>query len=151
MSALQSNGLFNRLNWGEYLFSMLSDGIDEVSAMRSTIITGLLAIGVLALSPLVSTALPSNTVYSGVSTKGNLSVWRISRDNGAVSLCSFDGHINEPVCYPPSEGSKGGKFSVVFGDDVLSTWRINDATGAVSFCEYKAVSEPPICTPWSSK
>jgi len=93
----------------------------------------------------------SSVEYGGVSTKGNLSVWRISHENGAVSLCSFEGHINEPVCYPWSDKSEGAGFSIVAGDDVLSTWRINDATGAVSLCEYKAVTEPPICTPWSTR
>lgn len=88
--------------------------------------------------------------YSGVTTKGNLSVWRVNHLDGSVSLCSFEGHINEPVCYPWSAGAKGGSFSIVPGDDVLSTWRINASTGAVSLCEYKEVSDAPICTPWSA-
>lgn len=88
--------------------------------------------------------------FSGVSTKGNLSVWRINHENGAVSLCSFEGHANKPTCYPWSEGSKGDTFAIIPGDDVLSTWRINASNGAVSLCEYREVSDAPICTPWSS-
>ena len=89
--------------------------------------------------------------FSGVATKGNLSVWRINHVDGSVSLCSFEGHLNKPSCYPWSEASKGGEFSIIPGDDVLSTWRIDTATGAVSLCEYKEVSEPPVCTPWSKR
>lgn len=88
--------------------------------------------------------------FSGVSTKGNLSVWRINHDSGAVSLCSFEGHSNKPTCYPWSEGSAGEAFAIIPGDDVLSTWRINASTGAVSLCEYREVTESPICTPWST-
>ncbi len=87
--------------------------------------------------------------YSGVSTKGNLSVWRVNHQDGSVSLCSFEGHANEPACYPWSAGAEGGRFSIIPGDDVLSTWRINTSNGAVSLCEYKEVSRPPVCTPWS--
>jgi len=89
--------------------------------------------------------------YSGVSTKGNLSVWRVNHSNGAVSLCSFEGHKNEPSCYPWSTGGQPGNYQIIGGDDVLSTWRINATNGFVSLCEYKEVSEPPICTPWSSQ
>lgn len=87
--------------------------------------------------------------FSGVATKGNLSVWRINHANGSVSLCSFEGHLNQPACYPWSQSSTSGEFAIIPGDDVLSTWRINTATGAVSLCEYKEVSQPPVCTPWS--
>jgi hypothetical protein len=87
--------------------------------------------------------------FSGVSTKGNLSVWRVNHGNGAVSLCSFEGHKNEPVCYPWSAGGTAGNYQIIGGDDVLSTWRINASNGSVSLCEYKEVTEPPICTPWS--
>lgn len=104
----------------------------------------------LALMTLSPWAMASHGQFSGVSTKGNLSVWRINHEGGAVSLCSFEGHINQPVCYPWSASTKEGTFSIIPGDDVLSTWRINSATGAVSLCEYKEVSEPPICTPWST-
>ena len=89
-------------------------------------------------------------LFSGVSTKGNLSVWRINHRDGAVSLCSFEGHSNQPVCYPWSAGAKSGRFSMIPGDDVLSTWRIDAGNGAVSLCEYKEISDPPICTPWST-
>lgn len=89
--------------------------------------------------------------FSGTSTKGNLSVWRVNHSNGAVSLCSFEGHKNEPVCYPWSMSAKPGAYQIIGGDDVLSTWRINATTGFVSLCEYKEVSEPPICTPWSGQ
>lgn len=88
--------------------------------------------------------------FSGVSTKGNLSVWRINHANGAVSLCSFEGHASKPGCYPWSETSEGEAFAIIPGDDVLSTWRINTKTGAVSLCEYREVSESPVCTPWST-
>ena len=130
------------------VYSMFEAGINEVSVMRSMIKIGCLIAIVMTSSSL---ALSSVGEYSGVSTTGNLSVWRINHKNGAVSLCSFEGHINEPVCYPGSGASKGGNFSIVLGDDVLSTWRINGSTGSVSLCEYKAVTEPPICTPWSTK
>lgn len=103
----------------------------------------------LLLAALLPMANAQDATFSGVSTKGNLSVWRINHDDGAVSLCSFEGHINEPVCYPWSEGAKEGNFSMIAGDDVLSTWRINTDTGQVSLCEYKEVLKPPICTPWS--
>lgn len=96
-------------------------------------------------------ALADNGQYSGVSTKGNLSVWRVNHSNGSVSLCSFEGHKNEPQCYPWSMGAKPGNYEIIGGDDVLSTWRINAGTGFVSLCEYKEVTEPPICTPWSSQ
>ncbi len=89
--------------------------------------------------------------FSGVSTKGNLSVWRVSHEDGAVSLCSFEGHLNEPVCYPWSDGAEGENFAIIPGDDVLSTWRINTSSGAVSLCEYRDVSKSPICTPWSTR
>jgi hypothetical protein len=105
-----------------------------------------LALLLIVLSPMAGA---QEATFSGVSTKGNLSVWRINHDDGAVSLCSFEGHINEPVCYPWSEGAKEGNFSMIAGDDVLSTWRINIDTGQVSLCEYKEVVKPPICTPWS--
>ncbi|MDX9875380.1 MAG: hypothetical protein RBS88_10755 [Spongiibacteraceae bacterium] len=88
--------------------------------------------------------------FSGVSTKGNLSVWRINHGNGAVSLCSFEGHKEEPICYPWSAGGDAGSYEIIGGDDVLSTWRINASTGAVSQCEYFEVTEPPLCTPWSA-
>ena len=103
-----------------------------------------------ALLGLSSWVMAADGEFSGVSTKGNLSVWRINHVDGSVSLCSFEGHINEPVCYPWSKGSKEGNFDIISGDDVLSTWRINSASGAVSLCEYKEVTEPPICTPWST-
>lgn len=95
-------------------------------------------------------ALADQAGFSGVSTKGNLSVWRINHSNGAVSLCSFEGHVSKPTCYPWSESSKGEAFAIIPGDDVLSTWRINADNGAVSLCEYQDVSESPVCTPWSS-
>lgn len=94
---------------------------------------------------------PGHGQFSGFSTKGNLSVWRINHLDGSVSLCSFEGHINEPVCYPWSTPVKGEGFEIIAGDDVLSAWRINTTSGAVSLCEYKEVTEPPICTPWSSE
>jgi hypothetical protein len=99
--------------------------------------------------PALVTAEPNQ--FSGVSTRGNLSVWRVNHNDGAVSLCSFEGRTNEPQCYPWSASAKGGNFSMVPGDDVLSTWRINASSGAVSLCEYKEISDPPICTPWSQK
>lgn len=89
--------------------------------------------------------------FSGVSTKGNLSVWRVNHGNGAVALCSFEGYKNEPVCYPWSSGGAAGNYEIIGGDDVLSTWRINASTGAVSLCEYKEVTDPPACTPWSTQ
>lgn len=89
--------------------------------------------------------------FSGVSTKGNLSVWRVNHGNGAVALCSFEGYKNEPVCYPWSSGSAAGNYEIIGGDDVLSTWRINASSGAVSLCEYKEVTDPPVCTPWSTQ
>lgn len=94
---------------------------------------------------------PEHGQYSGFSTKGNLSVWRINHQDGAVSLCSFEGHINEPVCYPWSASTEGEGFAIISGDDVLSAWRINTLSGAVSLCEYKDVTAPPICTPWSTE
>lgn len=87
--------------------------------------------------------------YSGFSTKGNLSVWRIHHTDGSVSLCSFEGHNSQPACYPWSDPAKGKVFSIIPGDDVLSAWRINSETGSVSLCEYKEVTERPVCTPWS--
>jgi len=89
--------------------------------------------------------------FSGTATSGNLSVWRINHDTGQVSLCSFEGKLNAPECYPWSETIQRGKYKVIAGDDVLSTWRIDGATGMVSMCEYGDISEPPICTPWSDK
>ena len=118
--------------------------------MKSMISVGLSMAGLLIFASYAQ-ALSGDVEYSGVATKGNLSVWRINHENGVVSLCSFEGYINEPLCYPASEGSEGEDFAIVPGDDVLSTWRINGSTGAVSLCEYKAVTEPPICTPWSTK
>lgn len=97
-----------------------------------------------------SWAAADQTQFSGFTTKGNLSIWRIQHKNGAVSLCSYNGHINKPVCYPWSEGSEGKDFAIIPGDDALSTWRMNTETGAVSLCEYRKVTEPPICTPWST-
>ncbi len=88
-------------------------------------------------------------IFSGVSTKGNLSVWRINQTTGAVSLCSFEGNTHEPTCYPWSAVGEQGKYLIIAGTDVLSTWRINAATGAVSLCEYDDVEYPPVCTPWS--
>jgi len=87
--------------------------------------------------------------FSGVATRGNLSVWRANHQNGAVSLCSFEGHADQPDCYPWSASEPIGKFDIIQGDDVLSTWRINVITGDVSLCEYDEISAPPICTPWS--
>lgn len=89
--------------------------------------------------------------FSGISTRGNLSVWRINHGNGAVALCSFEGYKNEPVCYPWSGGGAAGNYEIIGGDDVLSTWRINASTGAVSLCEYKELTDPPACTPWSTQ
>jgi hypothetical protein len=100
---------------------------------------------------LATTTAAAEGQFSGVSTKGNLSVWRVNHGNGAVSLCSFEGHKNEPGCYPWSSGGAAGNYQIIGGDDVLSTWRINASTGAVSLCEYKDVANPPICTPWSSQ
>jgi hypothetical protein len=87
--------------------------------------------------------------FSGTATSGNLSVWRINQGTGQVSLCSFEGKINEPECYPWSKDEGRGNFKVIAGDDVLSTWRIDGITGSVSMCEYDDVAQPPICTPWS--
>ncbi|HUH36559.1 MAG TPA: hypothetical protein VL027_01315 [Spongiibacteraceae bacterium] len=94
-------------------------------------------------------ALASNGQFSGFSTKGNLSVWRVNHGDGAVSLCGFEGHTSEPACYPWSAGGRAGNYDIIPGDDVLSTWRINSSNGAVSLCEYKEVTDPPLCTPWS--
>lgn len=104
----------------------------------------------LVLIPMSAAVAASDGQFSGVSTKGNLSVWRVNHGNGAVSLCSFEGHKNEPQCYPWSAGGQAGNYQIIGGDDVLSTWRINASNGAVSLCEYKEVTDPPICTPWSS-
>lgn len=87
--------------------------------------------------------------FSGVTTKGNLSVWRVNHLTGAVALCSFEGYTNQPLCYPWSAGEKQGRFDIIAGNDVLSTWRINRSTGEVSLCEYQQVDDPPNCTPWS--
>ena len=87
--------------------------------------------------------------FSGTSTSGNLSVWRINEKTGQVSLCSFEGKQNKPNCYPWSPPGPKGDYEVIAGDDVLSTWRINGENGQVSMCEYDDESEPPICTPWS--
>lgn len=106
---------------------------------------------VLLSTMLVATAAVAEGQFSGVSTKGNLSAWRVNHGNGAVSLCSFEGHKNEPACYPWSSGGSPGAYQIIEGDDVLSTWRINASTGALSLCEYKDVSNPPICTPWSTQ
>lgn len=106
------------------------------------------ALAVVILAPLQpSFADPAQ--FSGVATRGNLSVWRANHQNGAVSLCSFEGHTNQPDCYPWSVNEAIGKFDIIPGDDVLSTWRINVTTGEVSLCEYDDISVPPICTPWS--
>lgn len=101
--------------------------------------------------PLAAVAFGASGQFSGVSTKGNLSVWRLNHGNGAVSLCSFEGYKNEPVCYPWSAGGNAGNYEIIGGDDVLSTWRINASTGAVSLCEYKELTDPPVCTPWGSE
>lgn len=103
----------------------------------------------LALATLAATA--GDGQFNGVATKGNLSVWRINHGNGAVSLCSFEGHQNEPLCYPWSSGGNPGLYRIIGGDDVLSTWRINASTGSLSQCEYFEVTEPPVCTPWSTE
>lgn len=100
---------------------------------------------------LAANAMAGDGQFSGVSTKGNLSVWRVNHGNGSVSLCSYEGHKNEPVCYPWSAGGTAGNYQIIGGDDVLSTWRINASNAAVSLCEYKEVTEPPICTPWSTE
>lgn len=107
----------------------------------------------IAMIPLLfaTVASASDGQFSGQSTKGNLSVWRVNHGNGAVSLCSFEGHKSEPQCYPWSVGGSAGNYQIIGGDDVLSTWRINASNGAVSLCEYKDVAEPPICTPWSTQ
>jgi hypothetical protein len=101
------------------------------------------------LAPVIAAA--ADGQFSGVSTKGNLSVWRVNHGNGSVSLCGFEGHKNEPVCYPWSVGGNAGNYQIIGGDDVLSTWRINASNGSVSLCEYKEVTDPPICTPWSGQ
>jgi len=103
----------------------------------------------LSLFAAVSAA-QSEDDFSGVTTMGNLSVWRVNHLSGAVALCSFEGHRNQPLCYPWSAGEKQGSFDIIAGNDVLSTWRINRATGDVSLCEYKEVDDPPECTPWSN-
>ena len=89
--------------------------------------------------------------FSGVSTRGNLSVWRIDHSSGTVSLCGFEGRANKPICYPWSAEASGTRFDIIPGDDVLSTWRINRSTGSVSLCEYEELSDPPRCTPWSEE
>lgn len=101
----------------------------------------------LAMSPAVSGA--ADGQFSGFSTKGNLSVWRVNHGNGAVSLCSFEGQSNEPECYPWSAGGDAGAYTMIPGDDVLSAWRMNASSGKVSLCEYREVTRPPVCTPWS--
>jgi hypothetical protein len=113
--------------------------------------TVVLLSSLLVSSVLATTAAVAEGQFSGVSTKGNLSAWRINHGNGAVSLCSFEGHKNEPACYPWSSGGTAGAYQIIQGDDVLSTWRINASTGALSLCEYKDVTNPPICTPWSTQ
>ena len=102
----------------------------------------------LVVSPMVSAA--ADGQFSGFSTKGNLSVWRVNHGNGAVSLCSFEGLSNEPGCYPWSAGGNPGAYQIIPGDDVLSSWRMNVSSGAVSLCEYREVTEPPVCSPWST-
>lgn len=115
--------------------------------MKSIASHVLLLLALLGLAP----ASFAEDGYSGVTTRGNLSVWRIRHDTGAVSLCSFEGHFAVPSCYPWSEGTEGKNFEIIPGDDVLSTWRINAATGAVSLCEYKEITAAPVCTPWSTE
>ena len=82
--------------------------------MKLSTILGGAALATLLLSPALMAA-PGQ--YSGVSTKGNLSVWRVNHQDGSVSLCSFEGHINEPVCYPWSAGAEGD-------DDAGFNWRV---------------------------
>ncbi len=103
----------------------------------------------LLVAMLLLPAASASAQYSGFSTKGNLSVWRVNHGNGAVSLCSFEGMNNPPDCYPWSVGAAPGNYQIIPGDDVLSTWRINTSIGAVSLCEYRDLTQPPLCTPWS--
>lgn len=88
--------------------------------------------------------------FFGTATKGNLSVWRINKQSGAVSLCSYEGPDSKPSCYPWSKESARirGSYDILAGDDLLSTWRIDTATGRVSMCEYADVAQAPVCTPW---
>lgn len=138
---------------GAFIQGLCSTGVAIVS-MGLPMTIKHLAISMLAglLSTMTWATPGDHGQFSGFSTKGNLSVWRINHKDGSVSLCSFEGHINEPVCYPWSAAAESEEgYAIISGDDVLSAWRINNSTGAVSLCEYKEVTEPPICTPWSTE
>jgi len=87
-------------------------------------------------------------VYSGGTTSGNLSVWRINEKTGQVSLCSFESKNSPASCAPWSQKESDGLYGLIAGNDVLSVWRINRKNGMVSQCEYRDVAKPPVCTPW---
>lgn len=96
----------------------------------------------------MSVAVAALKQFNGVSTKGNLSLWRVSHHSASVSLCRFEGHKSEPVCYPWNAGSKGELYAIIPGDDVLSL-PYNTSSGAVSLCEHGELSDALIFTPWS--